>query len=64
LLDWHVDWHSVAGRPVDVTFFMTNATNKFYWTNVTDLYNSLGFVPRTLGEPCIFGVRIRGRYGS
>jgi iron complex outermembrane receptor protein len=63
-MDWHVDWHSVAGRPVDVTFFMTNATNKFYWTNVTDLYNSLGFVPRTLGEPRIFGVRIRGRYGS
>jgi iron complex outermembrane receptor protein len=64
LLNLHLDWTSIAGRPVDAAFFMTNATNKFYWVNITDLYSSVGFVPRYLGEPRMFGFRLRARYGS
>jgi iron complex outermembrane receptor protein len=64
LLNLHLDWNSVASRPVDVSFFMTNATNKFYWTGVTDLYQQLGFVTRTLAEPRMFGFRLRARFGS
>ncbi len=64
LLNFHVNWNSVLGKPVDASFFMTNATDKFYWTNITDLFNNVGFEPRTVGEPRMFGFRLRARFGS
>ncbi len=64
LLGFNLDWNSIAGRPIDASFFMTNATDKFYWNNLPGLYDNLGFESRNLGEPRMFGVRLRLRYGS
>jgi iron complex outermembrane receptor protein len=64
LLDVHLDWTGIAGLPLDSNLFLTNALNKFYWNNVTQFYNELGFASRYLGEPRMIGLRIRVRFGS
>ena len=63
LLNMHLDWNDIGSSPVDVELFVTNLTNKFYWNNTSQLYNFLGFESRWLGEPRMFGVRVRVRFG-
>jgi iron complex outermembrane receptor protein len=62
LLNFNVDWNAIAGRPVDVSFFINNATNKLWETVVPGLYSAVGFESRNLGEPRMFGARLRVRF--
>jgi iron complex outermembrane receptor protein len=64
LLSLHADWNSIAGKPVDLSFFMTNVTNKFYWSSMSDLLATAGWDTRSLGEPRMYGFRLRARFGS
>jgi iron complex outermembrane receptor protein len=59
LLNFSVSWNDIFGKPVDGQFFMTNATNKVYLIGEEPVYNLLGIRTRLLGEPQMFGVRIR-----
>jgi len=63
-LNANLSWTDVGGKPVDISVFGTNITNQKYYTYVTDLYDSLGFVSSVTGEPPMYGVRVRVRFGS
>lgn len=64
LLNFNVDWNSVFGSRVDLGFFMTNATDRLWETVVPGLYDAVGFEARNLGEPRMFGGRVRVRFGQ
>jgi iron complex outermembrane recepter protein len=63
LLDLRMDWNDVAGRPIDASFFMTNATDQVYIAGGTVVYNALGVNPVIYGEPRMFGFQLRYRFG-
>jgi iron complex outermembrane receptor protein len=63
LLDLRMDWKDIAGRPVDASFFMTNATDQLYIAGGTVVYNSLGVNPVLYGEPRMWGFQLRYRFG-
>ena len=61
-----LDLKDVGGRPLDVGFFMSNATNVTKPVGVLDLYNSgpSGTVALTYTEPRMYGVRLGYRFGE
>jgi iron complex outermembrane receptor protein len=63
LLDVRMDWNDVAGRPLDASFFMTNATDQVYIAGGTVVYNALGVNPVIYGEPRMWGFQLRYRFG-
>lgn len=63
LLDIRLDWNDIAGRPVDASFFMTNATDQVYLAGGTIVYNALGLNSVLLGEPRMWGFQLRYRFG-
>jgi iron complex outermembrane receptor protein len=63
LLDVRADWNDIAGRPVDLAFFMTNATDQVYIAGGTVVYNALGVNPVIYGEPRMWGFQLRYRFG-
>jgi len=64
LLNANLDWNDIGGSPVDVGLFVTNLTNKYYWNNVSQLYDFEGFEVRWLGEPRMYGLRVRVSFGG
>ena len=64
LLNFNLDWESVFQSPFDAEFFMTNVTDGYYSTYQTDLISALGFASRLLGEPRMFGGRLRYHFGG
>jgi iron complex outermembrane receptor protein len=64
LLSFHAEWTNMFQKPVDLSFFMTNATNKFYWSSMVDLTESAGWATRTLAEPRMYGFRLRYHFGT
>jgi iron complex outermembrane receptor protein len=64
LLNLNATWNDVMGKPVDLSFFMTNATNAAFPLNVNNAYNSFGFESQIVNEPRMFGFRLRYRFGS
>jgi len=63
LLNLNLNWTSVERAPVDLSFFATNVLNRKYVVFVPGVYDGLGFEPRQLGEPQMFGARLRYRFG-
>jgi iron complex outermembrane recepter protein len=63
LLNLNVNWNGVAGSPVDLSVFAINVTNERYFTQVNE-QSSSGFVSKFLGEPRMYGVRLRYRFGN
>lgn len=61
LLDASLNWESVLGSPVDLGLFATNLTNKYYYTHVNE-QSSSGFISRFVGEPRMYGLRVRYRF--
>lgn len=50
----------VGGKPVDIVFFMANATDELYASGMADFYNQgLGSVTYTYGEPRTYGLQVR-----
>jgi iron complex outermembrane receptor protein len=45
--------------PVDASIFATNVLDEHYWTIVGGTFNATGFETRALGEPTMFGARLR-----
>jgi iron complex outermembrane receptor protein len=64
LLNLNLNWKSVAGSPIDFALFATNVTGEKY------RIASAGGLPATggefflLGEPRIYGVRVKYRFGN
>jgi iron complex outermembrane receptor protein len=59
LLNLNVSWQSIAGTPLDLALFATNVTDRQYITFVPGTYNTVGFETATLGQPRMFGARVR-----
>lgn len=65
LLNMSADWNGVYGSPVDLSLFASNLTNKVNAIGILDLYNSpLGFASSKFGEPRMYGIRVRYRFGA
>jgi iron complex outermembrane receptor protein len=63
LLSLNASWESIAGSPVDVSAYATNVTQEHYYQFVPGLASS-GAEFAVLGEPRIYGVRVRYRFGA
>jgi iron complex outermembrane receptor protein len=63
LLNLNLDWKSVAGSLIDLSLFATNVTKKKYITYTAGL-GQLGFESANLGEPQMYGMRLRYRFGD
>ena len=65
LLNLDLGWKSIAGSPVDVSFFATNVTQEHYYTFVPGLGSAqLGLETAVLGTPRMYGARIRYNFGK
>jgi iron complex outermembrane receptor protein len=64
LLNLNVNWDNIAGEPVDLALFATNVTKEQYFTTVNGLLPSTGFETASLGEPRMYGARLRYRFGA
>lgn len=55
-------WENIAELPIDLGFFMTNVTNEHTILQIND--NTLrGFISSTVGEPKMYGFRLRYTFG-
>jgi len=59
LVNLNVNWNTIYGGPVDAGLFVTNLFEEKYYTTVTGGYNSFGFESAYLGEPRMYGARVR-----
>jgi iron complex outermembrane receptor protein len=65
LLNLNLNWNAIAGSPVDVSFFATNVTGKEYYQFIPGLASpGAGVEFGVLGEPRMYGARIRVRFGK
>jgi iron complex outermembrane recepter protein len=64
LLNLNLNWRDIAGAPVDLTLFATNVTNEKYHVGFTNSLGSTGGDFIILGEPRMFGARLKYRFGS
>ena len=63
MLNLNATLADVAQLPVDLSFFMTNVTNEHVILQIND-NQARGFVSATIGEPRMFGFRLRYRFGE
>jgi iron complex outermembrane receptor protein len=64
LVNANVNWTGVAGLPIDLNFFVTNLTKEKYVASVFGGIGAFGFDARALGEPRIYGLRLKYSFGS
>lgn len=65
LLNLDLGWTSIFGTPVDVTAFGTNVTNKKYYLYIPGLASDgARLETATVGEPRMYGVRVRYKFGE
>lgn len=64
LLNLNATWSGVMGRPVDLSFFMTNVTNEKMLFAVNNAWNSFGMESGFINEPRMYGFRLRYSFGS
>lgn len=63
-LNLSVDLKEVGGSPLDLTLFANNVTDNLYATGTADFYNQpFGVATYTYGEPQMYGIRLRYRFG-
>ncbi len=64
LVNMSLTWQRIFGKPVDVSFYVTNVTGALYRTTNTDTWESLGVASTLYGEPRMFGIRLRYHFGD
>jgi iron complex outermembrane receptor protein len=64
LLDLNLNWSSILGSPLDLGLFGTNITDAKYYSFVPGLGVPTGFETATIGEPRMYGMRVRYHFGS
>jgi iron complex outermembrane receptor protein len=66
LLDLNATWSNFFGKPIDLAFFMTNATDKVYRTGADDLMQnaSLGINANIYAPPRMFGFSLKYHFGG
>jgi len=64
LLNLRLDWQNVMGHPVDMGFYIRNATDKVYAIANSGFMDTFGHVGRIYGDPRTYGFEIRARFGA
>ena len=60
----NLSWNSVAGMPIDLAAFVTNLTNEKYYTFSGGGWQSTGIEYASLGQPRMYGLRLKFRFGA
>ncbi|MBW8754897.1 MAG: TonB-dependent receptor [Sphingomonadales bacterium] len=63
VLNLNAGWENIGGHPIDVQFFMTNVTNAHVILQIND-NQARGFISSIVGEPRMFGARVKVRFGD
>ncbi|MDR2858469.1 MAG: TonB-dependent receptor, partial [Novosphingobium sp.] len=63
LLNLNLNWNAVAGTPVDLAAFVTNATREVFPTAVSGNWGS-GYESFLYTPPRMYGLRLRYRFGN
>jgi iron complex outermembrane receptor protein len=63
-VDLNATWRDVGGAPVDISAFGTNITNQFTYGYVLGLRNAFGFDVGYVGQPRMYGLRVKVRFGA
>lgn len=64
LLNARIDWKNIGTSPLDAAFFVTNATNKNYRVGQYSGLVANGYITSFYGEPRMYGVQLRYRFGA
>lgn len=64
LLSLASSWRDVAGKPIDLSVFVTNVTDEDYAIGGLPFTNSLGFATHAYGAPRMWGIRLGYRFGA
>ena len=64
LLNLNASWDSVAGMPIDLSFFMTNVTNTKRFVYPIATYQTMGSESVYLNQPRMWGFRAKYRFGE
>jgi iron complex outermembrane receptor protein len=64
LVNLNLNWEGVAGSPVDLSLFVTNLTQDKYWVSSANGLGSTGAEFVILGEPRMFGGRLKVHFGK
>jgi len=64
LLNLNLNWKGVAGSPIDLALFATNVTNKKYFVAQKGGQSTLGAEWIVLGEPRMYGLRVKISFGE
>lgn len=63
LVNLSLNWENIAGHPIDASVFVTNLTKEHVFLHVNDQETN-GFLSSIIGEPRMWGARLRYRFGS
>jgi iron complex outermembrane receptor protein len=64
LLNLRADWKNIDSLPLDVSMFVTNATDELYVVKNFGVYNIFGTNAVVYGEPRMIGAQIRYHFGE
>ncbi|MBV9512071.1 MAG: TonB-dependent receptor plug domain-containing protein [Caulobacteraceae bacterium] len=64
LLNFDATWTNFMSKPIDLSLFVTNATNEVYRIGSDDLTYDFGTNGDIYGEPRMFGGSIKYRFGA
>lgn len=64
IVNLNVNWGDIASLPLDASLFVTNLTKERVLLAVNEAQASGGFISYLLGEPRMWGLRLRYRFGS
>jgi iron complex outermembrane recepter protein len=64
VLNLRLDWTNIASAPVDVSMFVTNATDSTFMIGVKSFIANLGTTTANYNEPRMFGIELRARFGG
>jgi iron complex outermembrane receptor protein len=64
LLNASLTWSDIGGTSLDATIFGTNLTNKLYRVSNSGVYQTIGVHSDMYGEPRMYGIKLRYRFGN
>ena len=64
ITDLRFGWNSVAGRPLDITAFVKNATDVAYALERQDQTSLFGFTGSVYNDPRTYGIELRYTFGA
>lgn len=64
LLNFRADWRDVMGQGFDLSVFVNNVTDKYYYNNALNVLGSVGAISAQVGAPRMAGVTLTLPFGG